>query len=122
MPRLTLVIVLAALVGAPVAAAHDPLGRAEPSIGATLVNTATRQVLLLTIVDLDSRKPIPALRLTATARRTGQTAVPLRVVKLTQTRWRIPLASLRRGKWHVSVRVRGTLVAPRDFGIDFARR
>ncbi|MBA3843697.1 MAG: hypothetical protein H0X39_13985 [Actinobacteria bacterium] len=112
-----------ALVCVQVAPAHDPAGRAEPQISTVLINKQLTPLVLLSIVDADSVKAIPTARLAASARRVGlRRAEALPVVRLSGVRWRVPLRSLLKGTWKVSVLVRGRDVAPRDVGLVFVRR
>jgi hypothetical protein len=100
------------------AAAHDPLGRAQPSVQTTIKGSGEKRVIALRLVDVDSRQPIPRATVSVTATGPSGTRFAGSVERLQPTFFRCRLTLREDGRWQVGVRIGGARVVPTAFSLD----
>jgi hypothetical protein len=100
------------------AAAHDPLGRAQPSVSTTVSGAGLKRTLVFRVRDVDSGDSIPAATVLVRARDDGGSAIDATVVRVGPQLFRTTLELPRPGRWHVGVRIGGPAVVPTAFSID----
>jgi hypothetical protein len=121
MRRLVLPLACAAagfLVHGEPATAHDPLGRAQPSVQTTVKGSGFSRVIAIRVTDLDSGNAIPnaTLDLTATSP-SGRRLTPA-VTRLQPELFRSTLALDQPGRWRIAARIGGRSVVPTFFSVD----
>jgi hypothetical protein len=101
------------------AIAHDPLGRAQPSVKTTVRGSDGVHVIDVHITDFDSVQPIPAATLAVNATSPSGKLVSGRVERLQPIVFRCKLVLREVGRWRVAFRVGGMKVVPTAY---FGRR
>ena len=102
---------------APPAAAHDPLGRAQPNVATTVEGSGLAWTIAFRVRDVDSGNPIPSAVLGVRAVDGGST-VGCDVTRVQVELFRCRLVFPRPGDWNVQVRVDGDQVVPTTFSVD----
>ena len=100
------------------AMAHDPLGRAQPSVETTVKGSGLTRAVAIRVRDLDSGNPIPAATLAVRAVDGDGSTVVCDVTRVPPDRFRCSLVFPRHGDWNVQVRIGGNQVVPTSFSVD----
>ena len=110
---------VAFLLGLPsIGMAHDPLGRAQPSVATTVKGSGLTRVVGLRVRDFDSGASIPAATLSARARDDHGSVLDVTLTRVGPQLFKTTLEFPRSGRWHVAVRVGGKAVVPTSFSFD----
>jgi hypothetical protein len=116
--RLAILGVVCLLGAASPAAGHDPLGRAQPSVGTTVKGSGLTRVVGFRVRDVDSGDPIPGATLSVRARDDHGSVLDATVTRVQPQLFRTTLDFPRAGPWHVGVRIGGKAVVPTSFSFD----
>ena len=116
--RLAILGVVCLLGAASPAAGHDPLGRAQPSVGTTVKGSGLTRVVGFRVRDVDSGDPIPGATLSVRARDDRGSVLDATVTRVQPQLFRTTLDFPRAGRWHVGVRIGGKAVVPTSFSFD----
>ena len=116
--RLALLGALCLVAVAPGAAAHDPLGRAQPSVATTVKGSGLTWTIAFRVRDVDSGDPIPSAVLAARAVDGEGSTVVCDVTRVQVELFRCRLVFPRPGECNVRVRVDGNQVVPTTFSVD----
>jgi hypothetical protein len=100
------------------AAAHDPLGRAQPSVETTLKGSGLSRSIGFRVQDLDSGNVIPTATLSVRADDGGGSSVTGHVTRVQPDLFRTTLDFPKAGNWSVQVSVGGSRVSPTSFSFD----
>jgi hypothetical protein len=100
------------------AAAHDPLGRAQPSVSTTVKGSGLQRTVVFRVRDVDSGDPIPAATLSIRVSDDGGSVIEPAVTRVGAQLFRTTLAFPHAGRWHVGVRIGGQAVVPTAFSVD----
>ncbi len=98
--------------------AHDPLGRAQPSVATTVKGSGLTRVVGFRVRDVDSGASIPAATLSARARDDHGSVLDVTLTRVGPQLFKTTLEFPRAGRWHVAVRVGGKAVVPTSFSFD----
>ena len=116
--RLAILGVVCLLGAASPAAGHDPLGRAQPSVGTTVKGSGLTRMIGFRVRDVDSGDPIPGATLSVRARDDHGSVLDATVIRVQPQLFRTTLDFPRAGRWHVGVRIGGKAVVPTSFSFD----
>ena len=100
------------------AAAHDPLGRAQPSVSTTVKGSGLQRTVAFRVRDVDSGDPIPAATLAIRVSDDGGSVIEPAVTRVGAQLFRTKLDFPHAGRWHVGVRIGGQAVLPTAFSVD----
>ena len=99
-------------------AAHDPLGRAQPSVATTLKGSGLSRTIGFRVRDADSGNAIPEATLSVRAENGSGSSVAGDVTRIRTELFRVKLDFPRAGSWSVHVDIGGNRVTPTSFSFD----